>query len=89
MVHDPAVPHSAVPDVLWAATAEAVANDADAILLMTPWAAYRDLDPSALAQRMRGRVVIDPYRLLEPAGVASVGLTLYSIGRPPIPAEES
>lgn len=89
VVHDPAVPHSAVPDVLWAATAEAVANDADAILLMTPWAAYRDLDPSALAQRMRGRVVIDPYRLLEPAGVASVGLTLYSIGRPPIPAEES
>ena len=88
-VHDPVVPPSVVPDVAWAATAEAAATGADAVLLMTPWAAYRDLDPSALAQRMRGRIVIDPYRLLDPAGVASAGLTLYSIGRPPIPAGKS
>ncbi len=64
--------------------AEAVADDADAVLLMTPWATYRALDPAALAARMRGRVVIDPYRLLDADKVAAAGLALYSIGRPPI-----
>ena len=31
-----------------------------------------------------GRVVIDPYRLLDAGKVAAAGLALYSIGRPPI-----
>lgn len=88
-VHDPVVPASAVAGVSWVAKPEAVANGADAVLLMTPWSAYRDLDLPALALSMRGRIIIDPYRLLNPAGVASAGLTLYSIGRPPIHVDKS
>jgi UDPglucose 6-dehydrogenase len=83
-VHDPVVPATAAPGTTGVEVAEAVADDADAILLMTPWAAYRALDPAALAKRMRGRVVIDPYRLLDAGKVAAAGLALYSIGRPPI-----
>jgi UDPglucose 6-dehydrogenase len=83
-VHDPVVPASVVPKATGVATAVDVAEDADAVLLMTPWAAYRDVDPAALAVRMRGRVVIDPYRLLDARKVAASGLALYSIGRPPI-----
>lgn len=83
-VHDPVVPAAAASGTTGVDVAEAVADDADAILLMTPWAAYRALDPAALAARMRGRVVIDPYRLLDADRVAASGLALYSIGRPPI-----
>lgn len=83
-VHDPVVAASVAPTATGVATAEAVAEGADAILLMTPWAVYRDLDPAALAHRMRGRIVIDPYRLLEPGTAAAAGLSLYSIGRPAI-----
>lgn len=83
-VHDPVVPAAAAPGTTGVETAEAVADDADAVLLMTPWTAYRTLDPVALAKRMRGRVVIDPYRLLDADKVAAAGLALYSIGRPPI-----
>jgi UDPglucose 6-dehydrogenase len=83
-VHDPVVPAAAAPGAAGVELAEAVADDADAILLMTPWPAYRALDPAALAARMRGRVVIDPYRLLDADKVAAAGLALYSIGRPPI-----
>ena len=83
-VHDPVVPASAVPGTTGVAVAEAVADDADAVLLMTPWTVYRALEPAALATRMRGRVVIDPYRLLDADKVAAAGLALYSIGRPPI-----
>jgi len=83
-VHDPVVPAGAAPGTTGVDAAESVADDADAVLLMTPWAAYRALDPAALAARMRGRVVIDPYRLLDADKVAAAGLALYSIGRPPI-----
>jgi UDPglucose 6-dehydrogenase len=83
-VHDPVVPATVAPGTTGVDAAEAVAEDADAILLMTPWAAYRALDPAALAARMRGRVVIDPYGLLDADQVAAAGLALYSIGRPPI-----
>lgn len=83
-VHDPVVPAAAAPGATGVDAAEAVADDADAVLLMTPWQAYRALDPAALAARMRGRVVIDPYRLLDTDKVAAAGLALYSIGRPPI-----
>lgn len=83
-VHDPVVPAAAAPGTTGVEAAEAVADDADAVLLMTPWPAYRALDPAVLATRMRGRVVIDPYRLLDADKVAAAGLALYSIGRPPI-----
>ncbi|MCW5744776.1 MAG: UDP-glucose/GDP-mannose dehydrogenase family protein [Alphaproteobacteria bacterium] len=83
-VHDPVVPASVVPQTVGVAMAEGVADAADAVLLMTPWPAYRQIDPAALAARMRGRVVIDPYRLLDTQKAAAAGLALYSIGRPPL-----
>ncbi len=83
-VHDPVVPASVAPGARAARTAEDVAEGADAVALMTPWAVYRDIDPAALARRMKGRVVVDPYRLLDPRAVAAAGLSLYSIGRAPI-----
>jgi UDPglucose 6-dehydrogenase len=88
-VHDPTVSPSMAPAGERVTRAEAVADEADAVLLMTPWAAYRDINPAELARRMRGRAVIDPYRLLDPNAVAAAGLTLYSIGRPPIFTKKS
>jgi UDPglucose 6-dehydrogenase len=81
-VHDPLVASSVVSSAARVDDPLAVADGADGVLLMTPWPAYRELDPFALAQRMRGRVIIDPYRLLDPAAVAAARLSLYSIGRP-------
>jgi UDPglucose 6-dehydrogenase len=83
-VHDPVVPASMVPTAAPATQAEAVADEADAVLLMTPWTEYKALDLQALARRMRGRIVIDPYRLLDPKAAAAAGLSLYSIGRAPV-----
>jgi UDPglucose 6-dehydrogenase len=83
-VHDPAVPASAVPQGRWATDAVEVADGADAVLLMTPWPQYRDIDPAALASRMNGRIVVDPYRLLDVSRAAAAGLTIFSIGRAPV-----
>lgn len=81
LVHDPVVPASVVPSAIGVESAEDAAEQVDALLLMTPWPAYRNLDPSILARRMRGRVIIDPYRLLDPRRVTAAGLVHHSIGR--------
>lgn len=64
-----------------AASALAVCDGADALLLMTPWPEFRSLDPKTIAGRLKGRVVIDPYRLLDTAACTSAGLTHHVLGR--------
>lgn len=81
VAHDPVVPGSAVPGVTVAGTPDAVADGADAVVLMTPWPLYRSLDLAGLAARMRGRTVIDPYRLIDFEAAAKAGLVVHSIGR--------
>jgi UDPglucose 6-dehydrogenase len=80
-VHDPVVPAAVVPSAVGCAHAADVAADADAVLILTPWAEYRRLDPAELARRMRGRVVIDPYGVLDGAACRAAGLDHYVIGR--------
>lgn len=54
---------------------------ADALLVMTPWAAFSKLDPAAIAGRLRGTVAIDPYGVLDAAGCRRAGLAHYVLGR--------
>ncbi|MEQ9330667.1 UDP binding domain-containing protein [Thalassobaculum sp.] len=80
-VHDPVVPASASP-VPAAAGADPIATvrNADALCIMTPWADYKALDPAAIAAAMRGRIVIDPYRVLDPARARAAGLDWVTLG---------
>jgi UDPglucose 6-dehydrogenase len=75
-VYDPVVPASAAPHpaVTGASTPLEAARGCDAVLIMTPWPQFRDIAPAELAAVMTGRVVIDPYRVLDPAAVKSAGL---------------
>ena len=59
---------------------EAVA-DADAVVLVTEWAEFADLDWSEIAGRMRGTTVIDGRNFLEPGVVEAAGLDYEGIGR--------
>ena len=47
-----------------ASAAEAI-KDADIICVMTPWDEFKTLDWDAVIGSMRGRIVIDPYRLID------------------------
>ncbi len=81
---DPMVPASAAPVALRAAaSALDCAQDADAVALMTPWPEFRDIDPAALARAMSGRLVLDPYRLLDGAKCRDAGLRRIVLGAPP------
>jgi UDPglucose 6-dehydrogenase len=59
---------------------DAVAG-ADAVVLVTEWQEFRELDYQAVADAMEGTLVIDGRNALDPAGVAGAGLVYEGIGR--------
>ena len=86
LVHDPVVPASAVahPEATGCASALEVAQGADALVIMTPWPAYRDLKADQLVRAMSGRAIIDPYRVLDGKAIAAAGLDYFTLGVPPL-----
>jgi len=82
--HDPeaeAVPCSAVSLRRVAGALEACA-DADALVIATPWPAFRDVAPAAIAAALRGRLVVDPYGVLDADGCRAAGLSHARLGAP-------
>jgi UDPglucose 6-dehydrogenase len=75
-VFDPVVPPTAAPhpSVAGAASALDAAKDVQAVAIMTPWPEFRALSCDALAHAMRGRLVLDPYRVLDPKAARAAGL---------------
>jgi len=57
-------------------------DGADALIIMTPWPAFRKLEPALLARCMRGKVIIDPYRILKTVEVTAAGLKHVVLGAP-------
>jgi UDPglucose 6-dehydrogenase len=73
------------------ASALAAAEGADAIVLVTEWPEFAELDLAAVAAAMRGDLVVDGRNFLDPAAVSAAGLTYEAIGRParePAPAAD-
>jgi UDPglucose 6-dehydrogenase len=56
-------------------------RDADAVVLVTEWPEFIDLDWSAVAQAMRGTLVIDGRNALDARAVRGAGLVYEGIGR--------
>lgn len=83
-VHDPVVPASAAQWTKSAADPLAAAKDADVLVIATPWPQYRDLKPVELARAMKGKTVLDPYRVLDGGACAAAGFTYYTLGMPPL-----
>ncbi|MEO5341297.1 MAG: hypothetical protein H7837_12405 [Magnetococcus sp. MYC-9] len=53
---------------------------ADVMVIMTPWPEFARLEPARLAQEMAGRVIIDPYRMLDAEACRLAGLQQRIIG---------
>lgn len=84
-VHDPAVPASTAvhPNTTGCDSALETAQGVDALVVMTPWPSFRDLEAGRLARVMAGRAVIDPYGVLDGNAVASAGLDYFTLGSRP------
>jgi UDPglucose 6-dehydrogenase len=55
---------------------------ADALVIATPWPAFRDADPAAIAAGLRGPLVVDPYGVLDADGCRAAGLSQARLGAP-------
>lgn len=69
------------PQLAYASTTEALTG-AEAVVLLTEWREYRDLDPAAVAALASGRIVVDGRNVLDPVAWRSAGWTYRGLGRP-------
>jgi len=83
-VHDPAVPAEIVPFAAGCADPLACAESAHALVLATPWPQFRELRIADLGRVMAGRVLIDPFRLLNGKTAAAAGFEYHALGMPPL-----
>jgi len=70
-----------VSGIDFAASPLEAASEADAVVLVTEWPEFLKLDWRLVAERMRGRVVIDGRNALDPDAVRAAGLAYEGIGR--------
>jgi UDPglucose 6-dehydrogenase len=82
--YDPAAVERArmlLPEVEYRKDAYQVAAGADAIVLITEWNEFRQLDMARIKQVMRHPVVIDGRNIYDPIAMRELGFTYRGIGR--------
>ncbi|GAA1728560.1 nucleotide sugar dehydrogenase [Microcella frigidaquae] len=56
--------------------------EADALVVVTEWRQYRELDPVTIAQRTPARLIVDGRNCLDPQRWRDAGFTYVGLGRP-------
>ncbi|SET55230.1 UDP binding domain-containing protein, partial [Geodermatophilus poikilotrophus] len=69
------------PQLDYAPTPEQAAHRADAVLVLTEWRQYRDLDPVAFGQVVAGKRVLDGRNALDREAWTAAGWTYRALGR--------
>jgi len=92
IAHDPAAMARAkevLPAAVeYAATPYDAARGADALLILTEWEEYAQLDLARLARELKYPIVVDGRNLYEGSAMTQHGFTYYSVGRPTAAPEE-
>jgi UDPglucose 6-dehydrogenase len=87
--YDPvAMEHAAdlLPEVTFCRTAYDVAKEADALLLVTDWNEFKQLNWEKIKGFMRQPIVVDGRNLYDPQELAARGMTYWGVGRGSQPA---
>jgi UDPglucose 6-dehydrogenase len=82
--HDPVAEPRArelLRDVEFAASVEEALEGADAVILVTEWPQFAELDWAALAGRMATPLIVDGRNFLDPDALRAAGFTYEGIGR--------
>mgnify|MGYP001176430815 FL=1 len=83
IAYDPAVgKHLAGAKVSRVQSALEVLDAADVLLVMTPWPEFKTISTTDLIERMKGRIVIDPYGILNETELTQEGFQYVTLGRP-------
>ena len=64
-----------------------VADGADALVILTDWAEFAQLDYEEIKSRLKYPILLDGRNLLDPKRMASLGFTYLCVGRPTYAAQ--
>src|SRR6516164_8863398 len=67
--------------IAYAGSSYEAAHDADALLILTEWEEFANLDLARIRQELKYPIVIDGRNLYDPEVMAAQGFTYYSVGR--------
>lgn len=70
-----------LPQVTFCATAYDAAKEADALLIVTEWNEFKQLNWEKMARFMRRPIVVDGRNLYDPNEMAARGFTYWGVGR--------
>ncbi len=79
-VYDPVVSSTVAPKAKGTQSVEEAMQGADVLVIMTPWAEFRNLGFKTLVERMKGRLIIDPYRVLNGQLAVNSGFKYLTLG---------
>jgi len=91
VAYDPVAMRNAerlLPQMQLAATPYEVAQDVDALAILTEWNEFKQLDLPRIRKAMAQPIVVDGRNLYEPLQMAELGFTYLSVGRLPVTARE-
>jgi len=83
--HDPEAmekTRAVLPQIEYARSSYEAAEDAEALLIATEWAQFRDLDWDRIRELMARPLVLDGRNFLSPREMKARGFEYYSFGRP-------
>jgi len=75
--------------ISYAPEAYAAAEGADALLILTEWKEFMNLDLARIRHLLRSPIVLDGRNLFSRAEMAEAGLNYHSIGRPALEISHS
>jgi UDPglucose 6-dehydrogenase len=68
-------------EVIYTGSAQELSVDCDALVVVTEWDEFRQLDLNEIYQLMKGSVLIDGRNIFEPQKASELGFKYLSIGR--------
>ncbi len=74
------IPAILLPGVEWASSAYEAIAGRDAVLILTAWPEYRELDLRRLADMMRRPIVVDGRNLFDPRVLSELGIDYQGVG---------
>ncbi len=76
------------PNFSQSASALEACTGVDAVAIMTPWPQFSSINMAEIKAAMKGRVVLDPYGVLDGNACAQAGLLYFKLGSPALGASE-
>ena len=56
-------------------------SKADVLLVLTPWKIFKLIEPKIIKRIMNGKVIIDPYRVLNEKKFNKFGFSYFTLGK--------